>query len=152
MKIYINNFNLDVLNDIAELYKEHLIGSDKYIKLFTDDGMYRIENKKIYNLEQIDKDIKKYENYYNKFTLIVDPSYFLKQYVTSILGETHISLHVTKNYYKLNKNSHLQLVITYLVDNKKQIPNDIYFEINKEIDINDVPTKNEIIEFLSVLN
>jgi hypothetical protein len=31
-------------------------------------------------------------------------------------------------------------------ENSKSIPNDIYFEINKEINI------NEIIEFLSILN
>ena len=32
------------------------------------------------------------------------------------------------------------------------IENDIYFELNKEIDINEIFIKKEIIEFLSLLN
>jgi hypothetical protein len=36
--------------------------------------------------------------------------------------------------------------------NNKFIPNDIYFEIDKDIDINEFLIKKEIIEFLSVLN
>ena len=152
MKIYINNFNLDILNDIADLFKDQLINTEKYIKLFTDSGIYRIDKKKINTLEQVDKDVKIYDNYYNKFSLIVDYSYFNKEQVNSILGETHISLQIIKQYYKINKNSDLQLVITYLNYNNKPTANDIYFEINKEVNINDVQIKNEIIEFLSLLN
>ena len=51
MRIYINNFNLDILNDISELFKEHMTNSDIYIELYTNDGIYHIEEKKIYFLE-----------------------------------------------------------------------------------------------------
>jgi len=151
MKIYINNFNLDIIKDIDNLFKEYLVGAENYLDLYTDEGIYRIENKNIYILEPIDRDIKIYENYYNNFSLIFDPSYFNKYSVSSIQGHTHLSFQTTNLYYKLNKNSSIKMVCKYISKNGKQTPNDIYFETEKNnLDINDY--KNDLIEFLSVLN
>jgi hypothetical protein len=44
------------------------------------------------------------------------------------------------------------MVIKYILNEEKFIPNDIYFETEKDVDINDLFIKKEIIEFLSVLN
>jgi hypothetical protein len=63
MRIYINNFNLDILNDISELFKEYMINSKTYIELYTSEGNYHIEEKNIYNLDTCDKDIKIFDNY-----------------------------------------------------------------------------------------
>jgi hypothetical protein len=152
MKVYINNFNLEILDDISNLFKDKLVDTKNYIELYTDEGIYNIENKDIFILNVIDKDIKIYEKYYNNFTLITDPSYFNKKKITSIHGETHLSFKTKKNYYKLNNNSDIYLVIKYYYKSNNFIPNDIYFKINREIDINDIFIKKEIIEFLSVLN
>jgi hypothetical protein len=152
MKIYIDKFNINILNDISELFKEYLVGSDIYIILYTNEGIYRIEDKCTYLLDVHDIQIKTYEKYYNQLNLIVDSSSFSKNQINSILGETHLSFHTKELYYKLNKKSSLTLVIKYNLINEKQTPNDIYFEIDKDIDINDLFIKKEIIEFLSVLN
>ena len=48
MKIFINNFNLDILNDISELFKEFLTNCETYIRLYTNEGIYRVEDKKIF--------------------------------------------------------------------------------------------------------
>jgi hypothetical protein len=152
MKIYINNFNLDILNDIANLFKENLFDTKTYIQLYTNENIYTIDNKNIYVLDIIDKDIKQYENFYKNFTLIIDPSYYNKQQVNSIHGETHLSFETKKNYYKLNNNSNINLVIKFNIVNSNLLPVDIYFKIDKEIDINDIFIKKELIEFLSVLN
>jgi hypothetical protein len=152
MRIYINNLNLDILNDIAETFKDNLIYSETNINVYTDEGYYVIDNKDIFFMNSIDKDIKTYENFYKNFTLIVDPSFFNKNKVTSIIGETHLSFQIKRNFYKLNKKSNIQLIIEYYQKNTKFIPNDIYFEIDKDIDINELLIKKEIIEFLSVLN
>jgi len=142
MKVYINNFNLEILHDISNVFKDNLVDTKNYIELYTNEGIYNIEN----------KDIKIYEKYYNNFTLITDPSYFNKKNITSIHGETHLSLKRKKNYYKMNNNSDIYLVIKYYYKSNNFIPNDIYFKINRDIDINDIFIKKEIIEFLSVLN
>ena len=152
MKIYINNLNLNILNELSNNFKNLLIDTKQYIVLYTEEGIYEINNKLIYHLEQIDRDIKKYENFYNEFTLIVDPSFFNKHIETSIIGTKHISNQIVKYIYKLNKKSDLNLIIEYNSNDSKMIENDIYFELNKEIDIDEIFIKKELIEFLSLLN
>ena len=152
MKIYINNLNLNILNELSNNFKNLLIDTKQYIILYTEEGIYEINNKLIYHLEQIDRDIKKYENFYNEFTLIVDPSFFNKHIETSIIGTKHISNQIVKYIYKLNKKSDLNLIIEYNSNDSKMIENDIYFELNKEIDIDEIFIKKELIEFLSLLN
>jgi len=152
MRIYINNFNLDILNDISELFKEQMTNSEKYIELYTNEGIYHIEDKKIYFLDTCDKDIKVFDRYYNDFTLIVDSSFFHKEPCSSIHGDTHLALQTNKTIYKMNPSSEIQMVIKYILNEDKFILNDIYFESEKNVDINDVFIKKEISEFLSVLN
>ena len=79
MKIYIDKFNLEILNDISEIFKEYFVNSNIYITLYTDEGMYRVEEKRTFLLEVHDNPIKTYEKYYNNFTLIQDNSYFIKK-------------------------------------------------------------------------
>ena len=152
MKIYINNFNIDILHDISELFKDKLVNTKNCIKLYTNEAIYRIEDSNVYILENVDKDIKKYDKYFSDFTLIADSSYFNKKQVSSIHGDIHQSFDTKEFYYKINNNSNICLVIKYNCIKTKLIPDDIYFEIDKEIDINDILIKKEIIEFLSVLN
>lgn len=152
MKIYINNFNLDVLNNISELFKEFLIKTDNYIELYTNEGMYNIEENCCYKLDVVDKDIQLYNNYYKNFSFIVDHSYFNKKQINGIQGNLHVSLLIVEKTYKLNKNSTFELILKFNNKNNKLIPHDLYFNTNKDIDINNILFKNEIIEFLSVLN
>lgn len=152
MRVYINNLDLSVINSIDDIFKEHLVHTEKYIKLYTDEGIYNIGDKQIHFLEQHDKNIKIYEKFYKDFSLIVDPSYFNKYDTSSIHGETHLSFEVTKKYFKLSKQSNIQMIIKYHTQNAKLVPNDLYFQSNKEVDINDILFKKEIIEFLSALN
>jgi len=152
MKIFINNFNIDILNDISELFKEFLTNCEIYIRLYTNEGIYRVEDKKIYFLEAIDKDIKVINNYYKNYSIIVDPSFYKEYNVSSIHGDSHLSLEIKQYCYKINPASEIKLIMSYISNKGNLIPNDIYFESSKDIDINDIFIKNEIIEFLSVLN
>lgn len=154
MRIYINNLNLDILNDIANKFKEYLINSETNAELYTSEGIYRIEDKNIYSLDTEDRDIKIYDKYYKEISLITDPSIFHKNLVTSVHGESHLFFLIKRNIYKLNKNSNISLIIKYSSDNNETIPlpNDIYFESNKDIDVNEYFIKNELSEFLSILN
>jgi hypothetical protein len=152
MRIYINNLNLDIVNEIAEIFKENLIKTDNYIELYTNEGIYRVEDKAIYFLDINDKAIQIIEKYYNNFTLIIDSSFYEKNLSTSIHGETHISSQITEKRHKLYNSSPISLVIKYSLYESALIPNDIYFEAQKDIDVNDLFIKKEINEFLSVLN
>jgi hypothetical protein len=154
MKIYINNLNLNILKDIEDILSNQYVISDNYIQLYTNEGIYSIEKDNIYALEPIDKDIKIYEKYFNNFTIIVDSSYFKKTLTSCINGNRHLSVNVKKDFYRFHKNSKMQLII----ENHKNmlsgdyIPSDIYFEFDQNIDINELFIKQDITEFLSLLN
>jgi len=152
MKIYINNFNLDILHNISDIFKDNLINTKNYINLYTNEGIYSIEDRDVYTLDIVDKDIKKYDKFFEDFTLIVDPSYFNRNKVSSVHGEVHQSFDTKEYYYKINNNSNVCLVIKYICKKTKLIPNDIYFEIDIDTDINNILIKKELIEFLLVLN
>jgi len=154
MKIYINNLNLNILKDIQDALQKEFISCENYIHLYTNEGIFIIEKNIIYSLDPVDIDVKIYERYFHDFTLIVDPSYFKKTTTTTINGNRHLSTSIKKNFYKINKQSKLQLVIESIeqINTGDYIPSDIYFELDGSHDINELFIKQEIIEFLSVLN
>jgi len=152
MRIYINNLNLDITNEISELFKENLIKTKHYIELYTNDGTYRVEDKVIYLLDVNDKTIQIFEKYYNNFTLIVDTSFYNKKFTSNIHGKSHLSFQITEKHYRLDNSSCISLVIKYSLNETSLMPNDIYFETQKDINISDLFVKKELIEFLSVLN
>ena len=154
MKIYINNLNLNILKDIQEALVKEVVNSEYYIQLYTNEGIFNIEKNYVYYLEPFDNDVKIYEKYFKDFTIIVDSSYFKKTITSSINGNKHLSINIKKDYYKLNKGSKIQLVIENHEDisSGHYIPSDIYFEFHENIDINEIFIKQDIIEFLSLLN
>lgn len=166
MKIFINNFNIDLLSNIMNNIKEQYIDSETYIQIYATDGIYQVNNNIIKKLNVTDKDIKMYKNYFVNFTLIGDPSYYTTEEVNKISLE-HISTKVKRCFFQINKKSDIKLVIEGPVIEegsliKKPVansnkdfnitPTDIYFEITDNIDINDALIKKEIIVFLSLLN
>ena len=157
MKIYINNFNIDILYDVMKNIFETHIRSESFIQIYSKDGIYIIDDD--LNIKKqlcVDNDILILKNYFNEFTLIVDPSYYTTEIVHNINPE-HISTQMKRYIFKINKNSAIQLVIEgEIIEETKNNyginANDIYFEIPNNIDINDALVKKEIIVFLSILN
>jgi hypothetical protein len=165
MKIYINNFNIDVLSDVMKNIFETYIRSESFIQIYSQDGIYRIDDDTTIKKQIcIDKDIQIFKNYYTDFTLITDPSYYTTELVHNITPD-HISTRMKRHFFEINKNSKIQLVIEGEEIKNDGInandginvndgikPTDIYFEIPNNIDINDALVKKEIIVFLSLLN
>lgn len=154
MRIYINNLNIDIADDIQEMLKEHLCHSEIFVKVFTDEGIYKIYNNKTLHLNVVDKDIKLYKNYYNNLTLISDSSYFREEPVFSIHGTgEHVAFEIQQLQYKLNKKSKCIFVIEHAVNKTgKPVPMDIYCMTEEDVDLDDLVIKEELIEFLSMLN
>jgi hypothetical protein len=153
MKIYINNFNINVLSEIMELLSSYLVEEELHNQIYSIDGIYLIDEKNITKLISIDNDIKILKNYHENFTLIVDPSYYVSENANAIEPQ-HIVIKIRRHIYKLNKQSRIQLVIEGRTLEKpdNMTPNDIYFEMPNDIDINNILVKKELIEFLSLLN
>ena len=167
MKIYINNFNINILSNIMNSLIEQYIDSETYIQTYSVDGIYHIDDSSIKKLKITDNNIIILKKYYEDFTLIVDPSYYTTE-SSYVINPEHISTKLKRCFFKIDKKSNIKLVIegpviegpvieeTFFTkknnDNYGIIPNDIYFELPNNIDINDALVKKEIIVFLSLLN
>jgi hypothetical protein len=153
MRIYINNLNLTILTKIQNSLNDLLIKMETYIELYTNESIYQIDNKRIYILEPKDGEISVYKNYFNDITLVVDNSYFKKSIENSVYGNEHLHKKIKRNIYKLNAKSKICFVIE-LAENLDNlfVPNDVYFECDELIDIKEIFIKQELIEFLSLLN
>ena len=67
MRIYINNFNIDILSTIMQTLNEYYIKSDSYIQIYGIDGIYKIDEFSIKKLNYNDNDIEIFNNYYEQF-------------------------------------------------------------------------------------
>jgi len=157
MKLYIQNFNIDILSDIMKQLAANYTHTESYTIIYSECGIYRIDDDTtIKKLVCLDKDIQILKNYYNELTLIADPSYYTTEIVNNIESQ-HISTSVKRCFFEINEKSKIQLVVegeeTKNVNVNSLInPYDIYFEVPNNIDINDALVKKEIIVFLSLLN
>ena len=62
MKIYINNFNIEILSNIVKTIKEQYIDSETYLQIYSSDGIYQIGDNSFKKLNPTDGDIKIYKN------------------------------------------------------------------------------------------
>lgn len=157
MKVYINNFNISILNHLLHLFHDKYINSETFIQIYSIDGIYKINETHIKKQNIIDKDIELYKNYYNNYTLIIDKSVIIEEDSYSVHPE-HVYIKLKKCFFKINNSSPIQLVIEGALSEGKSLndycinPNDIYFEMMDNINIMDDLIKKEINVFLSQLN
>jgi len=169
MKIYINHFNLEVLPELIKNLTDYRLKTEEYIQLYSNDGIYQIDQSTTIKLKPIDHDISIYQNFYKDFTIIVDPSFYIVEKVVQIPPE-HVSKKIKRDVFSIHKNSNSNSKLVIETDipinqtrngfeflTKKNTENaeqpvDIYFELPNGSNIEDVLVKKEIIEFLSILN
>ena len=155
MKIYINHFNLLVLPDLLKSLSKYKVKSEEYWKIYSSEGIYLVDEKSTFKLKPVDHDIIILKKFYEEFTLIVDPSFFIIEKSTQIPSE-HISIKIKREIFELNKNNIIKQNSIKLVIESEQIneyiPKDIYFELPNDSNINDDLVKEELIVFLSLLN
>lgn len=161
MKIFINNFNLDALPNVLTDFNDSLVKTDVYIQVYSIDGIYKIDSSKILKLTPVDSDIEILKDYCNPFTLIVDRSYFTEE-VATMFDPEHVSTKMKRCVFEFTKNSNFKLIIegAYVEDHNifqksvsfSMVPNNIYFEGDNNLNINDALVKKELIGLLSLLN
>ena len=151
MKLYINNYNIDNLSEIIKLLKEWQVKTETYIEIYSDEGIYEIDETCIKQKNITDREITIFKEYYDIFTLILDESYYTFEKINK-LPSNHFSKKINKRYFALNRETKIQLIIESLILDDFTQPYDIYFELDENINIMDNLIKKEIIEFLSLLN
>lgn len=146
--------NTDKLNIVQKSLNSILYKTKTYSEIYTNESIYHIDSKNIFLLKPNDEPIEVYTNYYKNITLIVDKSYFKKSIENCIHGNKHQHKKIKKYIYKLNHNSKICFIIENSIDleNNNIITHDVYFECVESVDIKELFIKQEIIEFLSLLN
>lgn len=149
MKIFIKDYNLNIKN-IIHLLDKYLVNKTNYYDVFSSEGHFNILTNNIYKIEHIDKSSKIYEKYSNDFCIIVDYSLINKKEVHQIPVDS-IIIPVNNFHYAIDKKSKINLVIQMSSECDETIL-DFYFEINEDVDVNNIFIKNELNVFLSLLN
>jgi hypothetical protein len=163
-KIYIKDFDAASLRKKLSKLDKYFRNQEITVELVSPDGLFTIENNKLYKLKPVDKEIVERE--FEGFKLLFDNSYFEKEFIFSQVPYDHINLDVLKFYYgqdNLDKKSFLRLVVEGLYENENKfklgeirkdkysnfLPTNFYFLANESFD--NVLVKKELNVFLSML-
>lgn len=151
MKVYINQLNIELAPHFAETLRPFLHHVEHAVEVFTDEGIYVIDEEHTFRLQTFDKPIVQYPQFHAGVTLIADPSSVKRHIVSSVYGCEHHVQTVDTHVYKMPSHTHVTLVIQYVA---KTRPKDIYFEVKADGQtrgVDDIFVKSELIEFLSHL-
>jgi hypothetical protein len=160
-KIYIKDFDVASLRKKLGKLDEYFRNQEITVEMVSPEGLFTIENNKLFKLKPVDKEIVECE--FDGFTLLFDNSYFEKEFVFSHVPYDHINIDVVKFYYgqeNLGKKSFLRLVVEGFYDNCMKVdvsrdkyfgflPTNFYFLANESFD--NVLVKKELNVFLSML-
>ena len=152
MKIYIETYKLTNIINKYNILDNYLYSEKQQIEIYSEEGIFVVDNSKVFKLKIIDKPPYKIEVKGNH--LLIDESIIEKEINYQVPPE-HITIHSTTFTYKINPKINLFFVIegTY---NKKQSndkysdfePTNLYFTSSSTI--NEI--KDTLCVFLSLLN
>lgn len=150
MKLFLKDYNILNIKNIIHLLDKYLVNKTIYYDVYSSEGHFIIATNNIYKIEHIDKSCKIYEKYANNLSIIVDNSITNKKEIHQI-PEDSIVIPIKNLHYAIDKKSKINLVIQMSSECDETIL-DLYFEINEDVDVNNIFIKNELNVFLSLLN
>lgn len=181
MKVYALNYDLNKISTaISELLKLKMIMTmTEGIEIYSTEGIFYIDNNNTYKLLYNDKSITKVHHYYEEINLAIDKSVITKE-ITYQLPPKHLANPIKTFIFKKTLQSKIKFVIIGSNVNNNNtnhntsintpftkqnfntdlqiIVNDFYIDIQDnvdiqdDIDLNNIFIKEDICEFLSMLN
>lgn len=114
MKLYIENYDIQNLTKKIKNLDKYYKKTEKYTEIFSEEGIYRINESTIYKLNNIeDYPIEKVNNLSHNYSLLMDKSTFSKEEVFQVpYDNTQISVerNIVAFTYSIH-NSNLKLII-----------------------------------------
>jgi hypothetical protein len=151
MKIYINNYNIDNLSKKLKGLNEYLINKTNSIEIYSDEGIYLVDENNIYNITYLDRPIEKI-NYTDSIEMSIDLS-TTNSIIVNQLPSDNIILKLATYTYKICPRSKVKLIINFTLNkNMEYKPYNFYFDVLDDIDINGPIFKEDINVFLFHLN
>jgi len=166
-KIFIKDYDPLILKKKFVKLDSYFRNQEIIVELVSPDGLFVIENHKVFKLKPIDKEIVTHK--FEGFELLFDSSYFERELILSHIPYDHVNIDVVKFYYgqeALGKKSFLRLVVEGLYEDEKSsnkfgenkrssdkyfnfTPTNFYFLASESFD--NVFVKKELNVFLSML-
>jgi hypothetical protein len=165
-KIFIKNYDPLLLKKKFVKLDDYFRNKEITVELVSPEGLFIIENHKVFKLKPIDKEIVTHN--FEGFELLFDSSYYERELILSHIPYDHVNIDVVKFYYgqeTLGKKSFLRLVVEglYEEDNSNKFgesksngdkyfnftPTNFYFLASESFD--NVLVKKELNVFLSML-
>jgi hypothetical protein len=151
MKIYINNYNIDNLSKKLKGLNEYLINKTNSLEVYSDEGIYAVDENNIYNITYLDRPTKKVK-YTDDVEMIIDFS-TTNSTIVNQLPSDNIILKLATYSYKICPRSKVKLIVNFtLSKNMEYKPYNFYFDVSDDIDINGPIFKEDINVFLFHLN
>ena len=151
MKIYINNYNIDNLSKKLKGLNRYLINKTNSIEIYSDEGIYLVDENNIYNITYLDRPIQKI-NYTDEIEMSIDLS-TTNSIIVNQLPSDNIILKLATYTYKICPRSKVKLIVNFtLTKNMEYKPYNFYFDVSDDIDINGPIFKEDINVFLFHLN
>jgi hypothetical protein len=173
MKVYVLKYDLNKISTaIPELLKLIMIMVEG-IEIYSTEGIFYIDNNTTYKLLYDDKSIIKLQNYYQQLDLVIDKSVITRK-LTTQLPPKHLATPIKTFVFKKDPQSNIKFVIighTNINSNNTNhnnmntpfmdknfnkdlqiIISDFYIDVPDDINLNNIFIKEEISEFLSMLN
>jgi hypothetical protein len=151
MKIYINNYNIDNLSKKLKGLNEYLINKTNSIEIYSDEGIYLVDENNIYNITYLDRPIQKI-NYTDSIEMSIDLS-TTNSIIVNQLPSDNIILKLATYTYKTCPRSKVKLIVNFTLNkNMEYKPYNFYFDVSDDIDINGPIFKEDINVFLFHLN
>ena len=157
MKIYIDSFNYNI-NFKKQLEKNCILElQKKVIEIFSENGVYFVENERIYKVDYIDGQVENIKNYCNNFSITIDRT-IVKKNMKNVYCISNNLYKVNKliQRFKLRDKSPLICIIEYNLDEDKI--QDVYFQLHDKhaaysaADMNNNFLKDDILSFINISN
>ena len=151
MKIYINNYNIDNLSKKLKGLNKYLISKTNSIEIYSDEGIYLVDENNMYNITYLDRSIQKI-NYTDDIEMSIDLS-TTNSIIVNQLPSDNIIVKLATYIYKICPRSKVNLIVNFtLTKNMEYKPYNFYFDVSDDIDINGPIFKEDINVFLFHLN
>ena len=155
MKIYINSFKYN--NNFKKKLDEMCILElqKNNIEIYSKNGVYFVENDRMYKINYIDGDVEIINNYCEDCTICIDRT-IVKKEMKSVycISNKYTKINKLILRYKLREKSPLICIVEYNLDNEKI--HDVYFQLHDKhasyssADLDNLFLKEDILSFITL--
>ncbi len=158
MKIYINSFKYNHNNFKKKLEEMCILELQKTnVEIYSENGVFFVENERIYKINYIDGDIETINNYCEDCSITIDRTIVKKEMKNVYcISNKYTKINKLIQRFKLRDKSPLICIVEYNLDIKKI--HDVYFQLHNKhaayssADLDNLFLKEDILSFIRLSN